>query len=265
MIPIGLVQAAAVPEVEENLETLRRFAAEAAAAGCRAVCFPECFLTGYCPEEAESRSVTADSAAVRQAAAAAREYGLDILVGFMERAGEACHITQGIFRPDGSCDYYRKTHLGKKESIFFGSGDRLPVFPLSCGLQAGIQLCVENHYPEITQTLALKGAEVIFAPHASPKVSGDRETIWNKYIPARSYDNRVYMLCCNLWDEARFGGGCLVTGPDGNIAASSFAEGEGLLVARIDRQLLARYRGGSGKPSGHFFPQRRRPELYKVD
>lgn len=101
---------------------------------------------------------------------------MDILAGFMEKAGDTFYITHGIFRRDGTRDYYRKTQLGKSEKLFFASGDTLEVFFLTNWLKIGIPLCVETHYPEITQALALKGAAVIFAPHAVPRASGDRQS-----------------------------------------------------------------------------------------
>lgn len=263
MIKLGLVQAAACKDTQENLQTLSRFVMEASREGCEAVCFPECFLTGYDPEECAALAVARNADCILHTAELAKQYAVDILTGFMEKGQDACFITHGIFRKDGSCDFYRKTHLGKKESLYFAPGDSLPVFPLSCGLRVGFQLCVETHYPEITQTLTLQGAEVVFAPHAVPRVSGDRQKIWGKYITARSYDNRIYMACCNLWDETRFGGGCLVTDPRGEIEAACFTDFEGLLTFTVSRELVARYRTPGDKRHTHFYPAKRRPELYK--
>lgn len=262
MTKIGLVQAPACYDISVNLQTLHHFAREAQAEFCDVLCFPECFLTGYVPEEAEKQSISLNAEALDRIAEIAQQYNLDILAGFLERRDDGHYITHGLFRRDGSRDFYRKSHLGKKESLYLRAGDRLDVFSLSCGLRIGFQLCVETHYPEITQTLALKGAEVVFAPHAVPRVSGNRQKIWNKYIPARSYDNRIYMACCNLWDKSRFSGGCLVTDPRGEYSAACFTEGSQLLTCEIDRSLLARYRACDHNHSTHFYPTKRRPELY---
>ena len=260
---IGLVQAAAGCNSFDNLETLRRYAESAAHASCQVVCFPECFLTGYSPEEAEMRSVSVDAPVLKQVSQMAAEYDLDILVGFMEKRGDAYYITHGIFRTDGRNSYYRKTHLGSREKRFFTPGDVLEVFSLTNGVKIGVQICVETHYPEVAQTLALRGAEVIFAPHAVPRVSGDRQAIWSKYIPARSYDNRIYMACCNLWDTERFGGGCLLTGPRGDVEEACYEDKECLLVCEIDRELLTYFRNSEEKRSAHFYPSLRRKELYE--
>ena len=263
MTRIGLVQATSAFDPEVNLQTIRSFAKEAREKSCQVLCFPECFLTGYRSENPAPLALTKDSPILQRVSQMAQEFSMDLLVGYVENQGDQYYICHGLFLPDGSRQTYRKTHLGKTESIYYTPGDRLEVFSLSCGLRVGFQLCVETHFPEITQTLALRGAEVIFAPHAVPRVSGDRSHIWGKYISARSYDNRVYMACCNLWDENRFGGGIFVTDPRGETIASCYADEPQLLTAEIDRELIARYRTPGDKRSTHFYPGKRRKELYE--
>lgn len=259
---IGLVQTTSRDCLTDNLESVRRYAKEAAEKGCTVICFPECYLTGYAPETAKTNAIGKSAPVLRQISKTASECAIDILVGFMERSGDSCYITHGLFRKDGTWDYYRKTHLGQREKIFFSPGNELTVLFLTDGTRIGIQLCVETHYPDITQTLALNGAQVVFAPHAVPRSSGDREKIWCKYIPTRGYDNRVYMACCNLWDDARFGGGCMVTDPKGEITATCFEDSPALLVCEIDLRLVDSFRNADSKRSKHFYPAMRRKELY---
>ena len=281
MICIGLVQAAAVGDVSQNMKTLRHFARKAAKEGCRALCFPEAFLTGYFPARAKELglrtdfaagcvSIPSDSAALTAAESFAEisslacQLKLDLLVGFMEIFQERCYLTQGIFTAGGQRFFYRKTHLGQREQTFFSAGDSLEVYPLSCGLKAGVSLCCENHFPEVAQTLSLKGAHIIFAPHASPRASGSRETVWSRFIPARSYDNRIYMACCNQQDEERFGGGCLVTDPKGDVIISCFEETPALICFDVDPEEVRRYRSPDGGMKYRYYPGLRRPDLYEI-
>lgn len=263
MIRIAAIQHASTESLRTNYEIIKEYTIKAKEAGCVCVCFPECSLTGYFPEKVRELSIPLCDFTLAELSSLAKNTGIDILAGFMEKNNTTHHITHGVFRQDGSTEFYRKTHLGKKELLYFSAGKELPVFTLSCGLKLGFQLCVETHFPEITQTLALRGAEVVFAPHAVPRVSGNREQIWNKYISARSYDNRIYMICCNLWDEARFGGGCLVTDPRGENVSCIYENKPALLTADIDRELIARYRTKGDKRSTHYYPSKRRPELYE--
>ena len=262
MMKIAVVQAYSCETISDNLETVRSYAGEAAQKGCSVICFPECFLTGYAPETARNCAIERNGPVLKQVSKMATDCVIDILVGFMEKAEGTFFITHGLFRHDGTWDFYRKTHLGQREQEFFSPGNELKVLSLTDGTKIGIQLCVETHYPQITQTLALKGVQVVFAPHAVPRVSGDRETIWRKYIPARGYDNRVYMACCNLWDGTRFGGGCIVTDPRGEITAACFEDSPALLVCDIDLELVASFRNPETKRSRHFYPAMGRKELY---
>ena len=254
MAKLGIVQFSPSADVGSNLEAIARFAAEASRQGCRAVCFPECCLTGYDTDQAAKKALSRQDSALQAVSDISAEYGVDLLVGFLEKSREGLHITHGLFRPDRTREFYRKTHLGQKEARIFTPGDCLPVFPLSCGLTCGFQLCVETHFPEITQTLALKGAEVVFAPHAAP--GGNRKRIWETCIPARSYDNRVYMACCNAF------GGLYVTDPAGICTGSRFDAAPSLLVFEADAQAVAQYRSNSSR-AHRFYPKSRRPELYQ--
>lgn len=262
-VRIGVVQTGSVPGCpEQNVQILRQFAQQAKEAGCSAVCFPEGFLTGYDPGHAQEYAVPQDDSAVRAVSEIAAELGIDILAGYMEAAGRIFYINHSVFYPDSSVLPYRKTHLGDRERSVFAAGDRLAVFPLSCGLTAGFQVCVECHFPEITQTLSLRGAQVIFSPFASPGTSADRERIWKTIIPARCYDNRVYLACCNQIGE-RFSGGTFSCGPDGVVIAEDFGGQPSLLTFDVDTALLQRYRSEDPSMKYRYFPTKRRPELYK--
>lgn len=290
MITLGLIQAPSTLDLDENIDTIRHFIIEAKRQDCRALCFPEAFLTGYVPgkapaddssrkaqsgfsTEADNSStkalsnlaITVDDPAIKTVSALAIENDMDLLAGFMEKSGDQFFLTHGIFTADGRREFYRKTHLGQKEQMIFTPGDKLEVFHLSCNLTIGIQLCVETHFPEITQTLSLMGAEVIFAPHAVPRAAGDRHKIWSRFIPARSYDNRVYMACCNQWDISRFGGGCMVTDPRGELIAACQDDGPSLLTFQTDPEEVRRYHQENSRMSCRYYPARRRPELYRTD
>jgi len=254
----GIVQDGA-DNIRDGLALIDEYAKRSAAEGCRVLCFPEAFLTGYSTDLPVS--VKRDGPEIARIGAIAKESGVDLLAGFIEREG-SLYISQGLFLADGRTAFYRKTHLGEKETEVFDPGNELPVFRLSCGLQAAVQICVETHFPEISQVYALKGAEVIFSPFAVPGSVQKREKIWKKYIPARSYDNRVYMTCCNLLDNEH-GGGLFVTGPDGEMIAEDFSGKRGLLTFDIDRGSVRAYRDGAHQSMQYrFYPERRRPELY---
>lgn len=165
-----------------NLEKMIAYARRAEEAGADLLCFPEGALTGYCTERAREFALPLDSTPCLRLAALARELGLLIAVGLLERAPDGrVFITQMLCRPDGIHRFYRKTHLGGKEAGWISAGDRLPVFETAQGV-IGMAVCYDTHYPALVETLSLKGAELVLAPFASPKDSLRRET-WMKYLP----------------------------------------------------------------------------------
>lgn len=258
----GIVQAGSSLELWKNVNDLKRYIEESKEQGCSVLCLPEAFLTGYAPKMVSELAISEQSETLQHVAEMAKEYQIDLLVGFMEQSETEYHLTHGIFCADGTCEFYRKTHLGQREQEVFTAGDKLQVFTLSCGLKVGIQMCVETHFPEITQILSLRGAEVVFAPHAVPRVAGSRKVIWSKIIPARSYDNRVYMACCNLWDEEKFGGGCLITDPNGDVAAECYEEKEALICFDVELEKVRCYHEDSVSMKKRYYPGLRKAELY---
>ena len=289
-IAMAVVQAAAIPgDPQQNLKTIRTFSEKAAAAGCRAVCFPEGFLTGYDPDNAAQFAIASDDPVLKEVSKVAEALQIDILAGYMERmalqdsseaagpkqtesAAPKYSITHAVFYPNGRVLPCRKTHLGEKEQSVFEPGNVLQVFPLSCGIAAALQICVECHFPEITQTLSLQGAQVVFAPFASPGTPEERRRIWQTIIPARAYDNRVVMACCNLpgiRPSAKpgdpiptFTGGCFACGPEGDVLAEDFGGSPGLCIFDVDPAQLALYRTPQPSMRYRYFPAKRRPELY---
>jgi len=259
---IALLSAYPLASLEDGIRTIEQYARLASEQGIQVLCTPEAYLTGYGTDQASlARAVRANETAPISSLAA--RYHIDILAGFLENAADGTYyISHGIYRADGTSDIYRKTHLGQKEQTVFAAGNALPVFELSCGICAGISLCVENHFPEIAQTLSLRGAEVIFAPFAVPGEASGRDRIWRKYIPARGYDNRVYMACCNLKTAAN-GGGFFAAGPDGEELPLRDLLPEELVSVSVSREMIEKYRTGRTEMRYRYYPALRRPSLYE--
>lgn len=254
---IGLVQAS------PGMENAEYFIKEAKEQGCQILCFPEAFLTGYDTKNVKNLSLSVEDEKIQKIASWAKEYALIILMGFMEKKKEHFYITHGIFETDGAVQFYQKTHLGEIEGKVITPGNILPVYSLSCGLKIGFQICTESHFPEITQILSLKRAEIVFAPFAVPGTVEKRKEVWSKIIPARSYDNRVYMACCNIWDGYHFYGGSMVTDSNGEVIAERFENSPGLLTFKYEKRRIQEFHEGNPSMKYRYYPAKRRPELYK--
>lgn len=266
---IALVQMqVTIGYVKKNLDKITYFVEEAARQGADIICFPELCVPGYNRERARHAAETIPGESSNRISQLSRSAGLVILAGLAETSvtGKP-YITQLVAYPDGRVDKYRKTHLGKSEKPYFTAGDRLPVFVMDKAC-FGVEICWDLHFPEVTTVLSLKGAEIIFAPHASPTIVGDRRDIWLKYLSARAYDNTVFVAACNLVGPAgerqEFCGGALVIDPKGNVIAEDFQGKEGLLLANLDARLINTIRHNEPATMRQsFYLRSRRPELYQ--
>ncbi len=266
---IALVQMESkLGETKENLDKIERFTWQAAGRKAALICFPELCIPGYNREQAQSAAEPVPGPSAERILNLARTSGLLIMAGLAEESGrEKPYITQLVAYPDGRLLKYRKTHLGNSEKPYFMPGEELPVFPFADQATLGLCICWDLHFPEVSTILSLKGAEIIFSPHASPVIAGDRREIWLKYMTARAYDNAVYLAACNLVGDDgrghRFSGGALVIDPRGNVVAEAFNGREELMVADLDHETVNTIRS-EDSPSMRFsfFLSARRPELY---
>jgi N-carbamoylputrescine amidase len=159
---------------------------------------------------------------------------------------------------------YCKLHLSRGERKFFEGGNRIPTFRLG-RTTFGVQLCYDAHFPELSTLLALKGAEVLFVPHASPPPESpdQKRGRWLRYLAARAYDNSVYLVACNQTGDGgagiKFTGVALVLDPRGEVLGETSGEEERMLIADLKADALAKVR----KARVGFFLANRRPELYE--
>ncbi|CFX46863.1 Carbon-nitrogen hydrolase [Syntrophomonas zehnderi OL-4] len=268
---IALVQMdSAAGDIEQNINSILNTTNQAVKMGAQFIVFPELALSGYCPQIISDLAITLDNPAIKLLSKTAVDSQVTLLVGFPESSDDLLkpYISQLIALPDGSLEVYRKVHLGRSEKEWFTAGDELPVFT-SHGVKFAVGICWDWHFPELAAVYSLKGAEVLFAPHASPSISGDRLEIWNKYMPARAYDNTVYLAACNMCGSDYMGrnysGGSAVWGPKGETLAKYSNNVANILCVNLSAERLNKLRvreRTSMKDS--FFLADRRKELYQI-
>lgn len=267
---IGLVQMEArVGETLSNLKTIIKNAEQASQQGIEILCFPESSLHGYSPKDAREIGDSLESPMFKELQECAKDYHLTMLVGMVEQIGrgQKPFLSHLIIFPDQKPAVYRKVHLGRSEEEFFAPGSEFPVFKRN-GVCFAVGICWDWHFPEMAAIYSLKGAEILFAPHASPIVSGDRKEIWLRYLGARAYDNSVYLGACNLVGPngkgKEFSGGALFLGPKGEVLGEAFSGREGLLVQDLAAEKINRLRTTERESMrDSFFLADRRKELYR--
>lgn len=252
-------------EIGSNLGTMERSVRRAARSGVDVVCFPEMNITGYAlKEEIRKFAEPVPGPSTQEVQRMADKHDVMILAGLAERTGDdGVAITHVVASPSGDMRTYRKLHLSLGEHEYFQAGDDIPVFKVG-GTTFGVELCYDAHFPELSTILALKGAEVLFMPHASPppESSNEKRDRWLRYLSARAYDNGVFVVACNQAGDGsagiRFAGVALILDPRGEIIAETSGDEDAMVVATLKAEVLTRTRD----TRMGFFLAHRRPELY---
>jgi len=266
---IGLVQMESiVGETERNFQSITHLAEVAHKQEISLLCFPECALDGYSPQDAAELGGTLKSIWINRLRECSEDLGITLLVGLVEHVTDQLKpfISHVILSPQEEPAMYRKVHLGRSELDYFTPGDHFPIFSAH-GTTFAVGICWDWHFPEMATIYSLKGAEVLFAPHASPVVAGDRKEIWLRYLGARAYDNSVYLGACNLIGSngkaKEYSGGALVIGPKGDLLNESCAEEEGILATTLSANRINLLRSPDRTSMRDtFFLADRRKDLY---
>ena len=224
-------------EKQRNLDVCLARLEEASVLGASILVLPECAIPGYMWDSAEEAMPFAEEIPGPSTAALEREcarLGLYVVCGLLERDGDALHNAAVLVGPDGLVGTYRKTHLPYLGvDRFVVAGDELPVFETPLG-RIGVEICYDLRFPEVTRTLALRGADLVAHPTNFPVAA----RIQTELITlARAAENRVYLLTANRVGKERWGEFCgwsQIVDPFGNRLAEAGETGEALLTAEID-------------------------------
>ncbi len=242
---VAMVQMTAMRnDKETNLQKMETFIIKAAEENASIVCFPELSLTGYANKDPEKLAEAVTGPSVERLKQLAEEHNLTILAGMVELYSNDIYISHISVQPSGCTEVYRKTHLGAREKGYFAQGDQFPVFQMSPSdknSKFGIGLCYDLHYPQLVSSFAVQGARIVFAPHAVPIGGRRRLSIWEKYMPARAYDNGVYVLACNLVGndgKKDFGGGIGVWNPKGEKIMTCHDDKELMMMLDLDMDVF---------------------------
>lgn len=295
-VRVASVQMESAPgDKAENLRRVARFAEQAAASGAELVLCPECCVTGYwflrrltVPQLAALAEPVPGGPTSEYLLALARRLGVSVGAGLVEARGAGVfHNTYVVAMPDGRLVRHRKLHAFEHPSIL--PGDEHTVFDTPHGFRAALLICYDNNIVENVRIAALRGAEVLLAPHqtggcrtTNPHLMGvierhvwdERETspeaiarelrgekgrAWLlRWLPSRAHDNGLFLVFSNgvgVDDDEIRTGGAMVLDPYGRILAESSKAGDDVVLADLDASLLER-------ATGRLWIQARRPALY---
>lgn len=161
-----------------------------------------------------------------------------IISGFAEKSGNRIFNSAILVGPAGLIDIYRKIQLFSREKEVFDPGEKpLAVHDIK-GARVGIMICFDWIFPEITRTLALKGADIICHP-SNLVLSYCQEA-----MKTRCIENAVFAITANRFgaDERphgtlKFTGKSQIMGPKGNLLFRAKSQKEELYITEIDSAL----------------------------
>jgi len=251
-------------DVRRNLDAMQLWIKASREAGAAVVCFPEMNITGYSNlKEIIGSAEPVPGPISRDLSNLSKNHEIAILAGILERdATGRIFPSHLVIRPDGFVGIYRKLHIAPPEQENFTPGEKIPVFDVN-GLRFGIQLCYDVHFPELSTQMAIKGAELIFIPHASPRgTPKDKYRSWMRHLTARAFDNSLFIVACNqAGDNGKgldFPGIAVIIGPSGEVIEKNISGKESMVVLDLKAQDLNRVR----EHRMRYFLPNRRPELY---
>jgi predicted amidohydrolase len=223
---------------------------EAGRLGARIVCLPETGLPGhriqarFVPEV----STGALEAALAQVGEAARNAAVVTIVGTERATARGREILSVVFEADGRrLGEQVKTQIDPSEEPVYVPGSGRRVFE-AAGLTFGIAICHEAYrYPEITRSLVLAGAQVVFVPHFVTTDGGPLPARWcdaaSPYneisLLSRAMENTVFIAQSNVAGPNQ-GSVTGIIGPDGTLVASLEYGRVGVVAADIDLDLATR-------------------------
>jgi len=251
----AVVQMSSGPGRDSNLERARALVREAADRGARLVVLPEVFAWRGPRAEEAAHAESIPGPSTEAMAAVARETGAFLLMGsILERAAgrERSFNTSCLLSPAGELlARYRKIHLfdvdipGRvtvRESDARAPGSDVVVVPTSIGT-LGLSVCYDLRFPELYRRQVRAGAQLLLVPSAFTFTTGAAH--WEVLCRARAIENQCYLLAANQTGTSPHGfadfGRSLIADPWGAVVASA-ADGEGIALAEIDLEHLARIR-----------------------
>jgi predicted amidohydrolase len=230
--------------LDEGLDKIKRFLAEASAQGAAIVCFPEAYLPGLRGQDFAvwPFDQTQQARALQAVAQWARTYGVATILG-MERLTEAGRqIAAYVIDARGQMQGYQtKNQLDPTEEQLYVPGTTRRLFEIN-GMKFGVVICHEGwRYPETVRWAAVRGATIVFHPHhTGSDQAGVRLTQWGaasgpyyeKAMLMRSLENTIYFASVNYALRFQESATSLIT-PSGQCQAYLPYGQEGVLVQAL--------------------------------
>lgn len=250
MKKIAVVQMCSSEDKQENLKKSIDLIEEAAGKNAHLVCFPE-FQMAFSPPSQSANQLARIAETVKgnfvlTVAAAAKKNRIGVVVTIYEKSSKPPHVydTAVIINERGRItSVYRKLHLydalGFKESTKLMRGKSIVKPDKTPAGIAGLLICYDLRFPELSRILTVRGADVLIAPSAW--VAGEmKEEHWQTMIKARAIENGSYIVAPDQVGNI-YCGKSMVVDPFG-IVLMDMGKREGMEIVDIDKRRIRQVR-----------------------
>lgn len=222
-----------------KVENAAKFAADNA---CDMLLLPEMTLTGF----SMNTAITAEQPngeSERAFAKIAKQRGLAILAGLVEKRDTGCANIAALFDSDGSLvAKYAKTHLfplsGEEKRHI--PGDGAAVFQFNDTSMA-TAICYDLRFPELFRAVA-SNVSVIFVIANWPAC---RATHWTTLLQARAIENQCFIVGVNRTgaepDGTLYSGDSAIFAPDGEKLDPVLIDGDNMIF-EFDPSIVVAHR-----------------------
>ena len=217
-----------------------------------------------------------------------QQTGMTIGAGLVEKdSDQNLYNSYIVAMPNGELKSHRKLHCFVNAEM--SSGSQYTVFDTPHGCRVGVLICYDNNLVENVRITALRGADIILAPHQTggcktqdPNIMGlvnpelwynresDPEAIKNelkgdkgrgwlmRWLPSRAHDNGVFYAFSNgvgMDDNEVRTGNAMIIDSYGRILKETWAAADAMVIANLDHKLR-------DDNTGQRWITARRPDLY---
>lgn len=243
------IQMAPGNDEDKNLAKAASLIELASAEGAKIICLPQLFNSRWFAYQISQRNFKLAQNGEGKAITAMKEAAVKskavIIAPIFESDGDDFYNTAFVISPDGGIiGKYRKMHVPQiplwEERAYFKPGDMgFPVIKTPYA-NIGIQICWDIFFPEGMRILALKGAQIVFAPTASAFFHSHKK--WEQAVCAASHANSIYIFRVNrvgAEEKQEFYGRSFCAGPTGDFLHNPSGSSEGIVLANIDLDELS--------------------------
>ncbi|AIF44813.1 carbon-nitrogen family hydrolase [Virgibacillus sp. SK37] len=211
-----------------------------------AVVLPEMWTTGYTLPDLEVVAETNGEPITEFLKKTAITYEVNIIGGSFanKKDGEFYNTSVTVDRSGDVVYRYDKIHLVPmldEPRYLTGGKEKVQVFELD-GVKAGLIICFDLRFPELTRSLSLEGAKIVYVVAEWPTA---RKNHWKSLLIARAIENQIYIVACNRVGEYNgvdFAGNSMVIDPWGNCLKTGSDTEVETIVETLDISAVAKFR-----------------------